>query len=207
MSNVWDVVNHVAIGALKATAEQQKTKNKFLREAILRQQPHLGFKDYMFLNIMRQPEESHTPKQKEFLDSYWGVRKQRPLTRVVGDTMYQYDHETGDWFDTGISKGTKAGGIKSPSYTDQFRQDVLGGTNRIKEGETPDSVITELREKYPTTFSSTHEWNLKTIGKKAQAELGGYRNQAIQELKKMGYPTTENNVRSAIKQLRQPRGE
>jgi len=187
----WDLVNKTAKGVLHAALINEERKRRFLQQIALRQQPKLGLKDYIMLSILKKPEESRSPMERDIVNSYFNIGH----GGSSGGTH------------TGGSKVPKETVIKPPSYTDQFRQDVLSGTNRIKEGEAPDSVITELREKYPTTFSSTHEWNLKTIGKKAQAELGVHRNRAIQELKKIGYPTTENNIRSAIKQLRQPRGE
>lgn len=88
------------------------------------------------------------------------------------------------------------------SYTDEFRTELQNASQRIQEGEDSKSVISELRQKYPGSFNMNVEYNLQQIGRKAKPQLNALRSQAVQALKESGYPVTENNIKSAIEQLR-----
>lgn len=91
---------------------------------------------------------------------------------------------------------------KGPSYTEQYRSDLQLATDRLRDGEKVDTIIGEMRRKYPSNFSYNTEFNLKQVARDAQIELRGLKNQAVQELKRAGYPVTENNIKAAMKQLR-----
>ena len=56
---------------------------------------------------------------------------------------------------------------------------------------------------YPSNYNpGTHGINLERIGEESKKDLGKLRSQAIQELKRSKYPVTENNIKSAMEQMR-----
>ena len=88
------------------------------------------------------------------------------------------------------------------SYTDEFRSSLQDAAQRIGNGEDYKAITHELMQKYRDKMSFTVTDNLTQVAKQAKVDLGKYRNQAIQELKRSKYPITENNIKVAIKQLR-----
>ena len=87
-------------------------------------------------------------------------------------------------------------------YSQDVRDAFDDAVVRVKEGEDVDVVIKDMMERYPTSMTFDKEHTLKIIARNAQKELRGYRDSAIKELRRIGFPTTEENIKNAIKQLR-----
>lgn len=102
---------------------------------------------------------------------------------------------------------------KEENFTEQQRADIQSSVERIRNGESNfQAEKKNLMSKYPSIGWNTLQ-NLSDIEKmykpdiiKRQRDKGiadrQLRGIAIQELRKAGYPTTENNIKNAIEQLR-----
>lgn len=99
------------------------------------------------------------------------------------------------------------------SYTDTKRADIQAASERIRSGtSTYEAEKKNLLAKYPDISYDTF-LNLRETGKLYKPEIeqkikaekvsgGSLRLKAVQELRKAGYPVTENNIKSAMEQLK-----
>lgn len=95
-------------------------------------------------------------------------------------------------------------GVSHPqSQSDKFRNAIESSVAKIRAGGKPAEEKKSLMFDYPSNYNpGTHGINLERIGEESKKDLGKLRSQAIQELKRSKYPVTENNIKSAMEQLR-----